>query len=55
MPAGPSLKVLFFAANPVNTAPLRIGYEFRALKERLASPDLPVRIDLQVPAIGSVA
>ena len=40
MPTGQPLKVLFLAANPVNTAPLRIGYEFRALKERLASADL---------------
>jgi hypothetical protein len=39
-------KVLFLAANPVDTDLLRIGYEFRALQERLSVPELPVRIDL---------
>jgi hypothetical protein len=41
-----SLRVLFLAANPVDSTLLRIGYEFRSLQERVAVPNLPLRIDL---------
>jgi hypothetical protein len=45
MPDRPHLKVLFLAANPAGTATLRIGYEMRALRQRLSDNDLPVCID----------
>jgi hypothetical protein len=47
----PSLKVLFLAANPTDTAVLRIGKEFQTLEKLLAQPNLPVRIKL-VPVWG---
>jgi hypothetical protein len=41
------VKVLFLAANPLETPRLRIGREFRAIEECLQHPGLPVKVELK--------
>lgn len=46
-PANAVLKLLFLAANPLDTQALSVGREFERIKQRLADNALPVRIDAQ--------